>query len=476
MLISKALAALPGEKDFRKVDLLVLNGKIAKIAEAGGLAGEKSPGEESLDAEGLMMFPGAIDPHVHFDEPGFTHREDFLHGTAEAARGGVTTVIDMPCTSLPPVTSPAALENKLSIVSKKAVVDYAFFGGLSGLMSGDEIDEAVSGLSSRVVGFKCYFMSGMETFTAVNPAQFARAIAACAQAGRPLLLHAEDGGVVAAAQARLAARRGAAPPLWKDYYESRPMEAETAACAAAVALSGGNSSRLHVVHVGTAAAAADIARSGASCETCAHYLAFDEEDFDRLGPALKTAPPVKEPSQKALLWKMLADGRISFVTSDHAGAPDYEKFTGDPLTAYGGIPGTGTLFPFLLSEGLFAKRLSLPRFLEATGGAAAKRYGLDGGKGSLFPGKDADFVLVDPDSSTFIDPDLMFSKSHVTPFAGMRLAGRIACTFVRGGCVFGTSGLAAKGRLPPQRGLGPADGGSIMALPGSGKFLQWGYS
>jgi len=470
MLISKALAALPGEKDFRKVDVLIRKGKILRIAEAGSLADE-----ESLDAEGLMMFPGAIDPHVHFDEPGFTHREDFLHGTAEAARGGVTTVIDMPCTSLPPVTSPAALENKLSVVSQKAVVDYAFFGGLSGLMSGDEIDKAVSGLSSKVVGFKCYFLSGMESFTAVNPAQFARGIAACAKAGRPLLLHAEDGGVVAAAQARLAALRGAAPPVWKDYYESRPMEAETAACAAAVALSGGNSSWLHVVHVGTAAAAADTARSWASCETCAHYLAFDEEDFDKLGPALKTAPPVKEPAQKALLWKMLADGRISFATSDHAGAPDYEKFTGDPLTAYGGIPGTGTLFPFLLSEGLFAKRLSLTRFLEATGEAAAKRYGLDGGKGSLLPGKDADFVLVDPDSSTLIDPGLMFSKSHVTPFAGMRLAGRIACTFVRGGCVFGTPRFAAKGRLPPPRGPGPADGGSILALPGSGNFLKWGY-
>jgi len=471
MLISNVAAALPGESDFRKIDMLVRNGKIQKIAEAGNLSDE-----DTLDAGGLIMFPGAIDPHVHFDEPGFTHREDFLHGTQEAARGGVTTMIDMPCTSLPPITNLVALENKLSIVSKKAVVDYAFFGGISGLMSDVEIEKAVDSLSAKIVGFKCYFISGMETFTAVNPAQFAKAIAACSGAGRPLLLHAEDPGIVAAAQARMAARRGAAAPRWEDYYKSRPMEAETAACAAALALAGSRSFWLHIVHVGTASAAADVAKSDASCETCAHYLAFDEEDFDRLGPALKTAPPVKEPSQKALLWKMLADGRISFVASDHAGAPDYEKFTGNPLTAYGGIPGTGTLFPYLLSEGLFAKRLSLPRFLEATSGAAAKRYGLDGGKGGLSPGKDADFVLVDPEASVFLDPEAMFSKSRITPFAGMRLAGRIAGTFVRGNCAFGTPRLLAKRRPSSLRGFDPAERGSIPALPGSGNFIKWGYT
>jgi len=106
MLISGVLAALPGEEDFRKVDILVSGGKIAGIAQSGSLEDA-----ETFDAHGLLMFPGAIDPHVHFDEPGFTHREDFLHGTSEAARGGVTTVIDMPCTSLPPVTSLAALKH-----------------------------------------------------------------------------------------------------------------------------------------------------------------------------------------------------------------------------------------------------------------------------------------------------------------------------------------------------------------------------
>ncbi|MCX7028426.1 MAG: amidohydrolase family protein [Spirochaetes bacterium] len=479
MLIRNVLAALPGEKDFRKVDIAVSGGKIREIVEAeasapdsgsaGGAAGE------ALDASGLMAFPGAIDPHVHFDEPGFTHREDFAHGTAEAARGGVTTVVDMPCTSLPPITDAAALENKLSIVGKKALVDFAFFGGFDGAISTEEFERTARELAPKVVGFKCYTISGMDSFRAVSQDQLALAIRLCAEAGRPLLLHAEDPGIIAKAQTRLAAVRCGKASSWKDYYASRPMEAEIKACSTAVAAAGGNAAFLHIVHAGTAEAAALVAATGATCETCAHYLAFDEEDFERLGPALKTAPPVKEPSQKALLWRLLAEGKISFLTSDHAGAPDSEKFTGDPLTAYGGIPGTGTLFPYLLSEGLFAKRLNLPRFLEASSGGAARRYGLDGAKGALAPGYDADIVLVDPEAVTTIDPARMFSKSHITPFAGMRFAGRIAGTFVRGSCVFGSTRLLRKeapGRITEAK---PPEDGKILAEPGSGRFLTWGY-
>ncbi len=504
MIVKNALAALPGESDFKRVDIAIKNGKIERIGNLGSLDGTEQPSSrmEILDARGFLLFPGAIDPHVHFDEPGFTHREDFLHGSSEAARGGVTTVIDMPCTSIPPVTSLENLRHKLKLVSASSVVDFGFFGGINGKSDDTEIAEAIRSLSPEVLGFKCYFISGMDSFRAVSEAQFALALERCAEAGRPILLHAEDPGVIARAQIKLASLRrageepaeatlskvraaprfrymgGPAPReilSWKDYYASRPMEAETAACGTALRLAGGRASRLHIVHVGTAQVAQMVKAAGGTCETCAHYLAFDEEDFELLGPALKTAPPVKEPGQKALLWKLLASGKIDFVSSDHAGAPEYEKFTGDPLSAYGGIPGTGILFPYMLSEGLFAKRLSLERFLQATSGAAAERYGISGGKGSLSPGKDADFVLVDPDSTTLVEASSMLCKNKITPFSGMRLAGVVVGTFVRGSCVFSSPNLAQRlgaGKTPAS---GQLDTTGILAPPGSGRFIRWGY-
>jgi dihydroorotase-like cyclic amidohydrolase len=217
-----------------------------------------------------------------------------------------------------------------------------------------------------------------------------------------------------------------------------------------------------VVHVGTAAAAEAISAAGASCETCAHYLAFTSEDFPRLGAALKTAPPVKDAGDRDRLWELLATGNISFIASDHAPAPESEKNTGDPLTAYGGIPGAGTGFPYLLSEGYFSARLSLPRFLDAVALGAARRYGLDARKGSLEVGKDADFVLVDPADTTVVEGSKLFSLGRITPFEGLRLKGRVRATWVRGRPVYDFT-----------RGEGPSE--AIVAKPGYGKFLTWGY-
>jgi allantoinase len=459
MIVKNGLLALRHERDFLRRDFRVgPDGRIAEISER--LVPE--PGEETLDARGLQVLPGAIDPHVHFDEPGFTHREDFLHGSSEAAKGGVTTVVDMPCTSLPPVTTKAALENKLSFVSKAAVVDYAFFGGVSGHTAEESLSKHMEALAPEVVGFKTYFISGMQTFTRVTHEDFERIVRRGAELGRPILLHAEDLDFVSSAEARLRKARGAEAPRWSDYVGARSEAAETVAAATAAALARGNEAWLHVVHVGTAEAAELLSAAGASCETCAHYLAFSAEDFERLGSSLKTAPPVKARGQAERLWALLSDGTISFVTSDHAPAPEEEKNTGNLWTDYGGIPGTGTWAPYLYSEGLLGGRLSLGRYLEVTARAAAERYGLSGRKGSLETGKDADFVLADPEGTTIIEGRTLLSKGKITAFEGLRLSGRFLKTFVRGRPVYDAA-RADRNEHP------------ICAAPGSGRFLRWGY-
>jgi len=454
MIIRNGLCALPGSDRLERRDLRVTGETIAEIAEKL----EPAPGEEVIDASGLELFPGAIDPHVHFDEPGFTHREDFYHGTMAAARGGVTTVVDMPCTSLPPVTSLARLREKLAVMGKRGVVDFALFGGISG----HRITEALAGdmeaLAPEVVGFKCYFLSGMDSFTAVDHWGFGKAIAKAAELGRPLLLHAEDAGVVNAATVEMKARSVAEgrAASWDDYLDSRPESAETVAVASAIALAKGHEGTLHVVHVGTAEAADALAAAGATSETCPHYLAFCREDFADKGSSLKTAPPVKARGQAEKLWRLLASGAIAYVTSDHAPAPAEEKSTGSIWSDYGGIPGTGTLFPYLYSEGLKTGRLGLKAFLRATSGGAARRFGLDGRKGAIRVGMDADLVFVDPRGRYTVKGTELLSKGTITPFEGMTLSGAVIRTMVRGETVWN-------------------EASGIVAEAGYGKQLRWGY-
>lgn len=454
MIVKNARCALPGFERLVKRDLRIVGEKIAKIAD--GIEPEAEEGV--IDADGLELYPGAIDPHVHFNEPGLTHREDFHHGSMASARGGVTTVIDMPSTSIPPPITLETLKQKLQAIGHRSVVDFALFAGISGHRIEQAIGIDMEAMAPYVLGFKCRTLTSADTFTAVDHYGFSRAVALAATLKRPILLHAEDPGIVYPATKAMKEKAQAEDrdSSWDDYVASRPELAEIAAAASAIALSRGSEHALHIMHVGTAEAAELIASGGASCETCPHYLAFSAEDFAEKGSSLKTAPVVKARGQAERLWKLLADGTISFVASDHAPAPPKEKHTASVWTDYGGIPGTGTLFPYLYSEGYKAGRLSLPAFLRATSGAAAARYGLSAGKGSLETGKDADFVLVDPEGEYLVKGEELLSKGTITPFEGMRLKGAIRATYVRGRPVW-------------EAGLG------ITAPIGYGKHLCWGY-
>jgi allantoinase len=176
----------------KAVELVVTDGRFEEILPAGS---ETAAGDEQwVDLEDALVLPGVIDGHVHFDDPGFTQREDFASGTSAAAAGGVTCVVDMPCTSLPPVVTTAALENKLKIVGPKAHVDYMLWGGVSGNAITDRQwrRHLADLVDAGVAAIKVYMLSGMDTFRDLTTAEVREVLTQTHKLGIPVGIHAED--------------------------------------------------------------------------------------------------------------------------------------------------------------------------------------------------------------------------------------------------------------------------------------------
>ena len=426
MIIRNGKVALPGKDKLEELDIRIAGGKIVELG--SGLSGD----DEIIDAAGMIILPGGIDPHVHFDDPGFTDREDFAHGTAAAASGGVTTIIDMPCTSIPPVTTMANLEEKLAVVEKEAVIDFGFHGGIAPQSMGPGYPENFRDLSRIVFGFKTYFISIMELFGGLNHFQFRNVLKQAREFGATILLHAEDLSYVNPATDYW--MKAGKEPI--DYYRSRPEAAELLAVQNAVEMAQETGADLHIVHISTARSVEIIADSDVTCETGPHYLQFDLDDFIRMGSPLKTTPPVKKQGNSEKLWQYLSDGLIDFAASDHAPSTAAGKETGSIWTDYAGIPGTITLLPYLFSEGYTKGRFSLRRLVEVTSESAARRYGLYPQKGAIEIGTDADLVLIDPGMTWTVEGEKFLSKGHITPFEGMELQGKVIKTIVRGRTIY----------------------------------------
>jgi len=406
------------------------------------------------DGGGLLLLPGAIDPHVHFDDPGYTWREDFAHGSRAALAGGVTTVCDMPDTCVPPVTTRAALDHKVNAVLPRMHCDAAFWAGVSAnaIEAGDwrrGMDEL---WAAGVIGFKTYALSGMESFRHLEYAQFRDVLRHAARLGALVGIHAEDAGIVAACRA---AHKGGTDAA--SFAASRPVEAEVAAIRRVGELAGETGARIHIVHLSSASGAAEVRRLRAAgvditAETCPQYLAFSDEDFKRLGTALKCAPVVKSAAERDGLWQALG-GAVSFLATDHAPCPAREKETRTFDEAYSGMPGVELLLPFALSFGYHAGRLTLEQVASLTSGNAAQRFGLAPRKGRLDPGADADFALVDLDEKWTVSGAALRSKGQVTPFEGMTFRGRVRQTWLRGQKVFShDSSAPARGTVVRRGG------------------------
>lgn len=440
-----------------KTNILVDNEKIVGFSNHVG----SFQADRVVDIGEKLVVPGCIDPHTHFMEPGFSHRDTFDAAGRSAAKGGLTMHIDMPCTTKPSVRSREEFYEKLNAVKDKAVIDFAFWGG----MTGEDVREGKlhniqPQIDEGVVAFKVYMMPSVPTFPPVSDAEMLEIFREIAPTGLAVGVHAENFDICTFLAKKLEQEGRLDPTAWS---ESRPVIAEKTAIQLIISFAEEVNGRVHVVHM-TSKAGIELVREAkkrgvkVTAETCPQYLVLNgEEALTKWGTFAKIAPPLRTKEDNEAFWEALADGTVDFVGTDHApyNIETEKKAPGSTIwNAFPGMPGVEQMVPILVSEGLNKGRLSLSRFVEVTSRNAAIHYGLYPKKGSMEIGADADFTVIDLDRKYTIDKDDTLTKAKYTPYHGMKLKGIPVMTIIRGRTVY------------------DADNGGILSEPGYGQFVK----
>lgn len=426
-----------------KADLGIAEGRIQAIEPEAG------SGKEEIDARGLHVFPGVVDGHVHFNEPGRTEWEGAATGSAALAAGGGTTFIDMPLNSTPCTVSVAEFERKRAALSAASIADFALWGGL---VPGNR--EEMAGLAEAgAVGFKAFLSnSGLPEFSRADDLTLFEGMAEAARLGLPVAVHAESEEITAGLSERMVAEG-----RWgvRDFLASRPVIAEVDAIGRAALLAGETGAKLHIVHVssgrGVAVAAEARARGvDVTIETCPHYLHFTAEDVERIGVAAKCAPPIRGAEEREALWAAALDGTLDLIGSDHSPAPAEAK-AGAFSTAWGGIAGVQSTLAVLLESGYHARGMPLERIATLLSNKPAERFGISR-KGALAVGLDADLALVALDEVQTLEH--LFQRHAMSPYLGASFRGVVRRTIRRGQSIFVDGKITAQSQgvlLPCNR-------------------------
>ncbi len=399
-----------------EMDIGVSDGRIAAL---GSLAAKSAI--ERIDARSLHILPGVIDSQVHFREPGLEHKESIESGTAAAALGGVTAVLEMPNTH-PPTTTEAALADKVARVDGRAWTDIAFFVGAAGDNAQQLGDlELLPGCA----GVKIFMGSSTGSLLVDGDAALDEVMR---HGRRRVAVHAED-------EARLRERRHLVDvadvdcrshPVWRD--EESALRA-TQRCLASARRHG---RRAHILHVTTAEEMQLLAQECdlATVEVTPQHLTLAAPDcYERIGTRAQMNPPIRNAAHRDALWDAVRCGVVDVIGSDHAPHTLEEKARPYPSSP-SGMPGVQTLLSIMLTH-CNQGRLSLSRLVDLVSAAPARVYGI-ARKGRIAVGMDADLTLVDLQRKARLSDEMMRSRSGWTPFAGMEVTGVPVATVLRG--------------------------------------------
>jgi len=419
LLVQNATMVLPNR--IVEGDLRVNDGLIKTIAPFGGLQPEI--GEQVIDGTGLHLLPGAIDPHVHFRDPGNTEKEDLESGSRAASAGGITSFLDMPNTS-PNAINRSAIEAKIASAAKKSVTHHGFFIGATNSNISDL--QSVEGMDG-VCGIKI-FMGSSTGDLLVHEQKYLENI--FANTGGIIATHAEDEERLQSRIPKFKHRKDIAA-----HAECRDVECALIATKRAAALANDHDHRLHIVHL-TSGKEADWLASNKgdliTTEVCTQHLTFNQDDVEKLGSRALMNPPIRYTEDRDKLWKRLKDGTIDCVVTDHAPHTLQAKSVGFP-NAPAGMPGVETSLPLMLTHSVEGK-CSVSDIVKWMCAGPAKVYGIKN-KGSLVEGFDGDLTLVDLENNRVIQDSDTWTKVGWTPYAGMELTGWPIYTIVDGNIV-----------------------------------------
>ena len=402
--------------------------------------------DEKIDAKLKFVLPGLVDAHAHLHDPKFTNREDFTTGTASAAAGGVTTVIEMILST--PVDSVDRVKAKIRLGKWKSLIDFSLHAGMMNLENSNHIGKiAEIGVRSfRTFTCKPYYVNDHTLMSLLRETHAHESI---------LNVHAEDEELANEKFQRLIAK-GRKDPL--AHLEWKPNDVEEQAVKKVIHMTQGLGARLHISHISTAETVGLIRKAknkriNVTVETCPHYLTLTGKDMRRLGPYLKMNPPLKAARDLAALWNGLRDGTVDLVTSEHAPGERSEKEIGwrDIWKAWGGVPTIETMLPVLLSEGVNKGRISMARLQQVACENPARVFGLFPKKGAIRKGSDADLVIIDLKAKRTVRGSDLHYKVGWTPYEGWKLQGWPTMTIRKGSII--------------------CEEGQVLAKPGEADFL-----